>query len=353
MFTLSSNMGSNKMRSWGPPGIHPSVRHPSRKRSFLWSRRQNGFSDNPKWRAVQSLSAVSLCTVLAFVNRLEEIANDASNRGNIRGCVSEFKAQEFAAALDISVDDANKLYTTLEHPDIGWIADSTIVDFHDRNPDIEDPTAADRQRRLRSRNSIRRKLAQLDRIGFISKNERSEIENSIAQLDHEQLVELQVELETKSLNAQVTRDARVSRGNDMPSRGEQIHAPSSVTRDSQNVTRDNVTVTLDENKQYSSMPSVTLTNGTVAGVAGLAKEKVRIGSDEADVDPATWLKEKGVALIMDRMGDSSERAGARLSSWSQQLHDNSILANILQQTQNCTGPSFHMQVADQIRRHTH
>ena len=132
-----------------------------RKRSFSWCRRPNGFSDNPKWRSVKARTGLELCTVLAFVNRLEEVGNDAANRGDIRGSLVGFKAQDFAAALDISVEEANKLFAALEHPDIGWIADGIIVDFHDRNPDVEDPTAAERQRRRRSRDRITRKLAEL------------------------------------------------------------------------------------------------------------------------------------------------------------------------------------------------
>src|SRR5260370_20120775 len=121
------------------------------KRSFPWCRRPNGFSDNPKWRAVKARSGLNLCTVLAFVNRLEELGNDAANRGDIRGSVAGFKTEDFAAALDITPEEASRLFAALEHPDIGWLADGMIADFIDRNPDIEDPTSGERKRRERTR----------------------------------------------------------------------------------------------------------------------------------------------------------------------------------------------------------
>src|ERR1700730_5330993 len=113
----------NSMSGWRPPINHKSalsvaVRQPSRTRSFSWCRRPNGFSDNPKWRAVSAYSGLALSKVLAFVNRLEELGNDAANRGDIRGSVVGFKAQEFAAALDITAEDVTKLFASLEHPDI-------------------------------------------------------------------------------------------------------------------------------------------------------------------------------------------------------------------------------------------
>ncbi len=69
---------------------------------MTWCRRPNGFSDFPKWRAVSARSGLDLCTVLAFVNRLEELGNDAVNRGEIRGSLAGFAAEDFVAALNIS-----------------------------------------------------------------------------------------------------------------------------------------------------------------------------------------------------------------------------------------------------------
>jgi hypothetical protein len=345
------------MPGWRPPtnkspAFHTSVGRPSRKRSFPWSRRPNGFSDNPKWRAVAACSGLDLCTVLAFVNRLEELGNDAANRGEIRGCVTEFKAHDFAAALDISAEDANKLYISLERPDIGWIADGMIVDFHDRNPDLDDPTALERQRRKRSRDKIHCRLGELARTGIVSADERLEIENRLSRLDHAGLIDLQAELEAKSIQTSVTRDPRMSRRDSVTLSIDHIEASSSARSDAQDVTRDNVTVTPDQNRQYKTTQNATISGAASAELAGLAEEEKKIGL-EVERDAVTWLEEKGSEMIMDRMGEPQERAMARLSGWSEQVHDRAELVEILRRAQNHSGHGFHMEVTDQIRRLAH
>jgi hypothetical protein len=53
---------------------------------------------------------------------------------------------------------------------------------------------------------------------------------------------------------------------------------------------------------------------------------------------------------MDRMGETHDGAMARLSRWSDQVPDSTVLADILQGAEDRTGHSFHMEVSDQIRR---
>jgi hypothetical protein len=286
---------------------------------------------------------------LAFVNRLEELGNDSANRGDFRGSVADFKAQDFAAALDISVEDAHKLYAILQHPEVGWIADGVIADFHDRNPDVEDPTAAERQRRRRAREKICRMVAEKERAGFISGEERLEIENRLPRLGHPELVNLQVELEAKSLQTSVTRDSRMSRRDRVTTSANLTEPPSSAPSETQNVTCDNATVTLDQNKPDRPTLSATIPKAASLGSASLPKEENEIVSGPG-TDPAIWLNEKGSELIMNRMDEPYERAMTRLSGWSERVRDPAILAGILQCAQDRSGHSFHMEVSDQIRR---
>jgi hypothetical protein len=319
---------------------------------MTWCRRPNGFSDYPKWRAVSKRSGLDLCTVLAFVNRLEELGNDAVNRGEIRGCVASFAVEDFAAALDISSENAKKLLEILEHPDIGWIADGMISDFYNRHPETEDPTATERQQRKRSRDRIRKQLAQLARGGLIASGERTDIEIRLVRLDHAQLIELQVELEAASLQSPVTRDSRLSRCDSVTPPARKIEVPSPPTMDAQGVTRDNVTVTPDQKRNNSEAHSATTSAVARVESASSAVEERKILA-VPEIDPATWLKREGPQLIMDRMGESCERAMARLSNWSGQVEDCAVLMGILRGAGNRSGPAFHMEVADQIRRLAH
>lgn len=321
---------------------------PKRKKGMPWCRRPNGFSDYPKWRAASSRSGYSLCTVLAFVNRLEELGNDAVNRGDIRGSISGFKAADFAAALDITAEDANKLYATLEHPDIGWIADGMIADFIDRNADTEDPTSTERKRRERTRTKILRKLGDLARFGQISNGERTEIENNLIGVDHQQLVQLLTDLTAKSLKPPVTRDVRLSRRDGLTQPADPIEIPPNATTEANSVTRDTVTVPVDQNKDIiETQISPTLTVNC-AEMVGSAIEERTVAALPV-LDSATWLKQEAPQLIMDRLGETYEQVMVRLSRWSGQVSD-SALAGILKAAEDRSGHTFHMEVTDQIRR---
>jgi hypothetical protein len=132
----------------------------------------------------------------------------------------------------------------------------------------------------------------------------------------------------------------------------QVKAPPGKISDHQNGTCDNVTVTPDQNKLDRSKLATTTLNAASIELGGLAREENQFVPD-LNTDSATWLKEKAPELVMNRMGETYERAKARLSGWSAQVHDCAALAEILQGAQNSSSHGFHMEVADQIRRLAH
>src|SRR4051812_45763543 len=91
-------------------------------RKYHWCRRQNGFSDMPIWRVVAMKCGMPLYQVLAFVNRLEELGNEAANAGLQRGSLEHFSADEFAVALGMTAEEAALLYAALEDSGVGWIS---------------------------------------------------------------------------------------------------------------------------------------------------------------------------------------------------------------------------------------
>jgi hypothetical protein len=310
---------------WPPaPGVVAGVQEPpkkARKKTFSWCRRMNGFCDNPRWRAVSKNTGISLATVIAFVNRLEELGNGAANRGDIRGSIAEFNGHEFAAALDISVDQAKALFASLQHPDIGWIADGVIADFQGRNPDQEDPTAPERQRRRRSRATIRERLDDLVLTGKLPREQREEFQARMAGLDHSGLIELQMDIE-KAVE-DVTRDSRLSR-------------------------RDIVTVTPDQKDQNIKEKVGLITPVSASGsIVGLAREET--APEKTDTNISQWLREKAADFVMQRMGGSIEHATRRLQGWSDQVGDE-VLFEVLQGAKDRKGTAFHLHVADQIMR---
>jgi hypothetical protein len=293
----------------------------SRKKTFSWCRRPNGFSDNPRWRVVSKSTGISLATVIAFVNRLEERANDAANRGDIRGSITGFSALEFAAALEVSVEQAKALFTSLAHPDIGWIADGVIADFHDRNPDLEDPTATERQRRHRARHNIRERLDNLVLTGKLLPEQRAEFVSGMTGLNHDELIGLQMEIDNTVEN--VTRDSLWSR-------------------------RYSVTVTPDQMDQNTNKEMARNTTSSASGSSvGLAREETV--PEKTDSNISDWLREEGPKFIVQRMAGSLEIATRRIRDWSVQVGER-VLFNVLQGATDLTGTAFHLEVADQIRR---
>jgi hypothetical protein len=219
------------------------------------------------------------------------------------------------------VEEAKAIYACLAHADIGWITDGVIADFQDRNPDQEDPTATERQRRRRSRETIRKRLDDLVLASKLSREQRSEFISRIAGADHDGLVRLQMDIE-KAVE-DVTRDSRLSR-------------------------RDTVTVTPDQKDQNTNGEMGLNTTSSASGsIVGIAREETAPG--KTDANTSRWLREEAAEFVVQRMGGSLETATNRLRGWSGRVSD-AVLFEVLQGAKDREGTAFHMEVGDQIRR---
>lgn len=127
---------------------------PARKKvkRYGWYRTYEDFIAHPKWRLVAAKAGVPLTEVHSMAQALFSCAS--KNRKN--GWIANFDPFECAIMLDIAPEHVASIYRTFE--EIDWVVDGYIVDWADRNPDQEDPTAADRQRNARARKIARRKL---------------------------------------------------------------------------------------------------------------------------------------------------------------------------------------------------
>lgn len=298
-----------------------------RHQQWSWCRRPNGFCDLPKWRLIASRLNMPPYQVIAFANRLEELANDAGNRGYARGEVSHFNAEEFAIALGMNANDAARIMVALEDHDIGWVADGHVADFYDRNRDKEDDTAALRQRRRRLRTTILQTLAQLARVGLVDGATRTGIEIRITLIDDRELSALKTELMTA------------------------LSTRSTVTRDSR---RDVVTVTPEKSTKVLDRPVDNSGDNASGAAEGLSDGQ--IGGAEADQQAAAelWLATEGTRIVTEKMMETRTLAATRVTRWKdQQLGGDAMaLAEILRAVDraNYIGARFHNQVVDEIRR---
>lgn len=134
--------------AWGKQPQLP--QQPPREKRYGWCRLYNDFSDHPKWRLVSARAGVHLAFVQAIVIKILTTAAKARPRGFL----GNFDMDECAIATGVPVERVARVYRTLMQ--IGWIEDDHIADWLDRQPDSEDPTAAERQRNRRARMKARR-----------------------------------------------------------------------------------------------------------------------------------------------------------------------------------------------------
>lgn len=131
-----------------PPA--PRQQLPQRQKRYGWFRLYEDFPNHPKWRLVAAKSGVPLAYVKAFVLDLFAKASKARARGHL----GDIDFHEMAVANDAQPEQVAAVFKTL--CDIGWIEQDFIVDWLDRQPDQEDPTASERQRNKRAKDRAKR-----------------------------------------------------------------------------------------------------------------------------------------------------------------------------------------------------
>ena len=121
-----------------------------RERRYDWFRLYNDFLGHPKFRYVARQCAMSICEVSMIAVALLRTAN----RSRPRGWVRDFSVIDCGAALDIEPEKVGEVYRKLE--DLGWIDNDYLATWDERQPDREDPTGAERQRRRREKLKVER-----------------------------------------------------------------------------------------------------------------------------------------------------------------------------------------------------
>jgi hypothetical protein len=116
-----------------------------RVRRYDWFRLYNDFLGHPKFRYVARQCGMSICEVSMIAIALLRTAN----RSRPRGWVRDFSVIDCGAALDIDPDKVGEVFRKLE--ELGWIDHDYLATWDERQPDKEDPTNAERQRRHRDK----------------------------------------------------------------------------------------------------------------------------------------------------------------------------------------------------------
>lgn len=323
----------------------------ARHRTWHWCRHENGFCDRPTWRVVARRLSMPVHQVVAFVCRLEELANAADQRGQ----VGHFRAAEFAEALDMPEEDAARIFAELEAPDIAWVAYECVATFFDRNRDWEDDTAAVRKRKQRARDNILKRLVTLGRQGKFDPARRTEIEGRLMLMDADELSTIQTELRDAELSTGHRRHTVTSRADRPATETAFAAAEFSTGHRGHSVTpRDIVTVTTEQSRKLEASAVDNFGDGARGASAGLSDQGDVHEQHAAMAAAERWIAVDGMRIVKERMEFDHARAETVLTRWlDQQLEGDAIaLAEVIRAADatDYIGPRFHNLVVDGIAR---
>lgn len=291
----------------------PGLTKPTLRR-YTWSRLHADLLDDNRWPLVAKRASASLPIVEAMIVRLENHAN----RSRPRGYVGDFSIEGMAARWNIEADVIARIYAELERSDIGWIDQEQLVTFWDRNPDIVDDTAAERQQRARDRKKGMRELASQARRGLITEPQR--LERELALKDSR---------EPKTLMA--------------------AWAGLSTT----GVTRDSVTVTTRADHIINQDLKEKEKRGLPREVTGADFFPDGAGEIEDFGKAQLWLRTEGEQLVTSRMQIFRTKACLLIERWCASCNSDLVATvSILRRaiaTRNC-GKAFEDAVQEMIER---
>jgi hypothetical protein len=139
------------MRSDAYPSRTPA---PEKKpKRYGWFRKYNGFPSHPKWRAIARKTGIHVSRVVHVIDCLF----DCASKNRKGGWIGNFDFEDCAETCDMPVTEVLMIYRELDERE--WLAEEFIGDWGERQPDMEDPTAAERQQRRRARIKVRKKIA--------------------------------------------------------------------------------------------------------------------------------------------------------------------------------------------------
>lgn len=158
----------------------PSMQPPPqqrKKKHYGWYATYDDFVGHPKWRRVAIRSGVHVAFVHLIVQALFQAAAKAHKNGRKNGYIGDFDFEDCAAATDIPLEQIAAVCRVLH--DIGWLHSEYIVDWADRQPMSDDPTAADRQRNRRAKKKAAQAVAMgratAEDLALLDNDEREKI----------------------------------------------------------------------------------------------------------------------------------------------------------------------------------
>lgn len=288
-----------------------------------WTRIDHDMIKMDLWGLVAEMAHSSRAVVEAFITRLEVHANNNKPRGSVEG----FNVAALAITWRHDRDELARIYAALEHHDIGWIDQDHIVTFWPRNPDGEDVSAPERNRRKRLRKKIRD------------------------------------EGDAKGLSIDEILSAMEAAGVGYPQRwGDTRNAVTVTTRPEQIRKTENpgaeknpdlsVQPALPENEQPTGAVDNSAAEPRGESANGLPMEVPAI-DDAISTEAETWLATEGLRIVIERLVVPPQRAATLIERWRRDLQDDApAMVQTIAQAAGCANAAhFMVSVTDAVKRH--
>jgi hypothetical protein len=310
-----------------------------RMRKFTWRRKYHSgpymHANDPRLRLVARMAGAPLPMVESFVDRLDDFASENAPRGSLEG----FSIAVLATHWSLPNDDIlARIYAALEHPKIGWIEQDHVIDFWARNPDLEDPTAAERQDRSRLFRKAADALLRFRRAGYLD----------AAEYDRR-------ETERLALRERARQGLASWRG--------ELHALLDFSTAKQLSRCDTVTVTTiaDQTISRSDLGAVENSGAGAGGTAAKLSEgqvvaPVEISTasgDKTNADGVSdeaqgelWLATEGARLVVERLTVVPARAATLIERWRARAGgSHAVLAAIIRGVAERAKTAAHFELA--------
>lgn len=157
---------------WNGPARPPRPRAAAPRR-YGWLRLYSDFPTHPKWRVIARKTGVPVAHVLSIATTLLCKANVAQ----VRGSLVDFSVLECAAGLDLPIEHVDLTYAAME--ELGWIERQYLVTWDERQPDREDPTNSERQKRFRDKKKTEGRIPTAPQFFGTDNNARYVTEKSL------------------------------------------------------------------------------------------------------------------------------------------------------------------------------
>jgi hypothetical protein len=210
----------------------------------------------------------------------------------------------------MTADEAARIFAALEHDDVRWIEQDHVATFYPRNPDKEDATAPERDRRRKDRKWCRRELMKRREQGGLDEEQHG---YALA------LLKVMTDAELGDFKARLRR-------------GVALEAILSTSHGGHAVAvRGFVEATPRAQQTRADLAPVVDNSGTATRgkAAGLPMQDAGAAPGLSTEQAELWLAGEGIKFLVERLHERRPKAETLMARWRRDLDDDPVVTATL------------------------